>query len=226
MVIKCADKYAVREYVAQCGCADTLNPLLNVYDSVEDIVESDLPDRFALKLNYGCTYNIICADKTQFNFYEAKKKLRKWMKTNYYLTHSEMQYKDVKRKILLEQFIEGSDGRFPDDYKFYCFNGEPQYLLFCTDRNVAHAQKTFYDIDGNIVNWRPDCISKKFERPESYQEMIEVCKKLSEGFPFVRVDLYDLNGKVIFGELTFTPAGGQGKYTKEGSIELGNLIVL
>lgn len=226
LVRKCSDKYTVRSFVKARGCGSTLNPLLKVYDLADAIQTDDLPDRFALKVNYGCAYNIICDDKTHFDLDKAKKKLNRWMRSHYYLAHSEMQYKGVEHKILLEQFIENKDGGFPDDYKFYCFDGEPMYLLYCTDRNVDHAQKTFYDIDGNIAPLRVDCTDRPFDKPGSYEEMLDVCRKLSKGFPFVRVDLYDCDGKVIFGELTFTPAGGTGQYTQEGDKLLGGLILV
>ena len=224
LVKQCSDKYAVRDYVMKKGCGETLNLLLKVYNSADEIKMEDLPKRFALKLNYGCTYNIICTDKSQFDLIAAKKQLNKWMKSHYYLIHSEMQYKGVKRRILLEQYIENQDGAFPDDFKFYCFDGEPKYLLHCTDRNVSHAEKTFCEISGKIVPFRTDCSNKGFVMPECYQDMLQVCRKLSKGFPFVRVDLYDSDGKVVFGELTFSPAGGTGKYTEEGSKLLGDLI--
>lgn len=226
LVRQCSDKYAVRSYVERKGCGETLNPLLKVYDSADEIKLEDLPQRFALKLNYGCTYNIICTNKNQFDLGAAKTQLSKWMRSKYYLVHSEMQYKNVERKILLEQYIENQDGAFPDDFKFYCFNGEPMYLLHCTERNVDHASKTFCDIEGNIVPFRTDCSNHGFVMPPCYLEMLQVCRKLSEGFPFVRVDLYNSDGKVVFGELTFSPAGGTGKYTEEGSRVLGELIRL
>lgn len=226
LIRQCSDKYAVRHYVTEKGCGEILNPLLKVYESADEIKTEDLPKRFALKLNYGCTYNIICTDKDQFNLTAAKKQLNKWMHSKYYLVHSEMQYKGVKRKILLEQYIENQDGAFPDDFKFYCFQGEPVYLLHCTERSAEHASKTFCDIAGEIVPFRLDCDNHDFQMPGCYQEMLGICRKLSKGFPFVRVDLYNSDGKVTFGELTFSPAGGTGKYTEEGSKVLGDLIKL
>lgn len=224
LVRQCADKYAVREYVKEKGWGETLTPLLAVYTSVDEIKKDNLPDRFALKLNYGCGFNILCTDKNTFDLDRAKQKLRKWMRSSYYLPYSEMQYKEIEKRILLEQFIENDDGMFPDDYKFYCYDGEPLYLLYCTDRVGECVQKTMYDIDGKVVPYKEGCVSKPFRRPACYDQMLEVCRKLAKGFPFVRVDLYDSDGKVVFGELTFTPAGGTGKYTPEGSIILGEKI--
>lgn len=226
VVKQCADKYAVRDFVEARGLGDILNPLIGVYSSPAELDNVSFPQKFALKLNYGCGFNIICTDKESFDIDSAKKKLADWMKSKYYLPYSEMQYKGIKKMILLEQFIENEDGMFPDDYKFYCFNGEPRFLLLCTDREGSHAQKTMYSVDGAIVPYKKECVEKPFVKPSCYDKMLEVCRILSKDFPFVRVDLYDGDGKVIFGELTFTPAGGTGKYTKEGSLILGDLIHL
>ena len=226
LVKQCADKYRVREYIASLGLEDILNPLIHVYDDPSEITPEQLPDRFAMKLNVGCGYNIICKDKATFDLEAAKAQLKKWMKKKYYLTYSEMQYRNVKPKILVEKFIENSDGVFPDDYKFYCFHGEPKFLLYCTERSGAHALKSFYSAEGELVPYKVDCNEKPFDKPVCYERMLEVCRILSKEFPFVRVDLYHSDGRVIFGELTFTPAGGTGKYTEEGSRILGDMIHL
>lgn len=224
LVYQCADKYRVREYVERKGFSDNLTKLLFVYDNVDDIEWNRLPDKFALKLNYGCGFNIICRDKEKLDIIAAKKRIKSWMKKEYYLTHSELQYKDVKKKILVEEFIETGTELAPPDYKFYCFDGVPKCILYCYERIGGHAHKAFYDIDGNLLSFKIDCENVPFVKPKSYGQMLEMCRALSNGFPFVRVDLYDGGEHPIFGELTFSPAGGTGDYTEEGSRLLGSWI--
>ena len=220
----CADKYRVREYVKNKGLSKNLVKLLFAYDSVAQIEWDRLPNKFAIKLNYGCGFNIICKDYKKLDKDSVIKKLTKWLKSKYYLGHSEIQYKNVPKKILIEEFIESLTESLPSDYKFYCFNGEPKFLLLCEDRVNGKAQQCFYDIDGNIVNYKLHTNNKKFNKPKCYDEMINVCKILSKGFPFVRIDLYDGGSRAIFGEMTFTPAGGTADYTEEGEKLLGSLI--
>lgn len=223
-IIQCADKYAVRRYIKDKGYGINLVNLLAVYKSVDEIDWNSLPGKFAMKLNYGCGFNIICTDYSQFNRQDAITKLNRWMKSQYYLSHSEMQYKHVERKIIVEEFIETRSGEFPADYKFYCFNGEPKCLLFCSEREEGHTLKTLFDLEGNILNYRDDTVKQNFPNPICFNEMLELCRGLADGFPFVRVDLYDRDGKVVFGELTFTPAGGTGHYNSDGDRILGELI--
>lgn len=226
LVKKCADKYAVREFITEKGYGDCLVPLLACYEQVDDIKWEELPEKFALKINFGSGYNIICKDKSKLDIEDCRKRLNKWIKSKYYLSHSELQYKDVKPYILVEKFIENQNGEFPADFKFYCFDGEPKCLLYCSERIGSHAKKTLFDLNGNVLNWRNDITTQPFPETSCFEDMLEICRALSKGFPFVRVDLYDHNGKVLFGELTFTPAGGTGKYNEEGSRILGSWINL
>ncbi|MCA9766896.1 MAG: hypothetical protein KC455_10820 [Carnobacterium sp.] len=224
LITQCADKYAVRDFLITKGYIANLVELLAVYDSVNDIDWEILPEKFAMKLNYGSGFNIICKDYLKFDREKAIRKLLKWIKSKYYLSHSEMQYKNVDRKIIVEEIIETQDGDFPADYKFYCFNGEPKCLLYCTEREGSQAMKTMFDLKGNILEYRDDTTAQIFPNPVCFDEMLEVCRGLSADFPFVRVDLYDKDGQVIFGELTFTPAGGTGDYNVTGDYVLGEWI--
>ena len=215
LVKQCADKYRVREYVESIGCGEILNELLATYESVDEIDFDKLPQSFAMKLNVGCGYNFIVPDKDRFDLEDAKKKLRKWMKTKYYLAYSEMQYKGVKPVILVEKYLKPRDGVLPEDYKFYSFDGEVPFVMVCTDRQEGgkHARYWYYNDRWEMQMMSDDALKYGAEasipKPEGIDCAFEYARKLSKGFPFVRVDLYIVDGKVYFGELTFTPGGGQ-----------------
>lgn len=209
-VKKCADKYAVREYVESKGFGYLLNELIDVYDCVDDINWNSLPNKFVMKWNFGSGYNIICYDKSKLNEYEIKKKLKLWEREKYYLEYAEMQYKDVDKKIIIEKLLESENGDFPADYKVYCFHGKAKAILYISDRGTLNTKGVFFTTGWNYLG----VADKKYkepkyipERPKSLDTMIAAAESLSKDFPFVRVDFYYCNGKVIFGEMTFTPAG-------------------
>lgn len=231
LITKCVDKYAVREYIKEKGCEEILNELIGVYDSSDKIEWDKLPDRFALKCNHGCGYNIICDDRSKLDVTAAKKQLDAWMAEDYYLSFAEVNYKYVPKRIICEAYLSSKDGFLPNDYKIYCFNGVPKLVLTCYDRDDAkeQVQLVFTDLDFNVLPYGAEGINdgKVIERPESFDKMLEYSKILSEGFPFVRMDFYDIDGKVYFGEMTFTPAGGLAKYyNDEGQKRLGEMISL
>lgn len=224
VVTQCVDKYGVRAYVEDHGCGETLNELIGVWNTVEDIPWESLPNQFALKLTHSCAANIICKDKSKLDIDWAKKQLKKWYKEDYYLTCAEMQYKNVPKRIICEKYID-SFASAPTDYKFYCYYGKPEMVLVVADRG-EHTRKHFYDMNWNFISSRGDA-GELIEKPESLNEMIECCKKLASQFPFVRMDFYEVNGRAMFGEMTFTPAGGIGKsYSPEVYKKLGDLLVL
>lgn len=233
LVLQCANKYTVREYVKQCGCEEILNPLLGVYDSPDEIDFDKLPNKFALKSNYYFSYNIICKDKSTLNIPAAKKEMRRWNRSKMHLVTSEMQYANMERKILCERFIETSDGQAPNDYKIYCCNGKPVYAMVCIGREKGQVPKFYYvDRDGNVQrSMSYDGLKAPenfvYEKPEGWDKLFEYAEKLSTPFPFVRADFYLDNGNVIFGELTFTPGAGL-DITKVESTDLllGNMIQL
>lgn len=221
LVKRCADKYQVRAYVEEKGFGNILNDLIASYDSVDEIQWDSLPQQFALKWNFGCGHNIICSDKSKLDIALAKKKLSMWEKTfrDTYLSYAELQYKDVPKKIIVEKFLQPSTGELPPDYKFYCFDGEPLAILYIQERTKKNHPAGFFDLDWNYLGTpKKENIGKHitvyhdFEplpaKPQSLDIMIEAARKLSEGFPFVRCDFYDVDGQAVFGEMTFTPAGG------------------
>lgn len=226
--VKCTDKYDVREYVEQCGCGHSLNKLYGVYDNVCDIDWAALPHQFVLKCTHGCGCNIICSDKDALDEEGTRKKLESWMHTDYSMFMGEMHYRAIKPRIVCEKYLGSEDDPLPKDYKFYCFNGLVKLVLVCTERSTSLVL-TFRDLDWNIM----DIGAKTFppdpnqERPACLDEMIAMAEKLSQGIPFVRVDFYHFAGKVVFGEMTFTPAGGFAPYySDEGDSLLGNMLEL
>lgn len=211
LVKQCADKYTVREYIAQQGCKDILIPLVAVYDDAKQIEWDELPNSFVIKWNFGCGFNIICPNKEKIITADVVKKLNKWKKDKSYLDNSEMQYHGRNKKILIEEYLKPRNGEMPADYKVYCFNGEPKAILFIDNRGTDKITAAFYDIDWNFISETGKGNYSKYKEtvpaPVCLKEMIEVSKKLSSAFEFVRMDYYVVNDKLYFGEMTFTPAG-------------------
>ena len=212
LVKECADKYRVRNYVRRIGCEEILIPLLDSFDKVEEIDWDKLPDKFAMKWNFGCGYNIICSDKSKLDKKEVLKTMKRWGRSNYYLGYSEIQYKNVKKKILIESFLDDNSGKNPADYKIYCFNGKPYCVMLCMDRENDHAKYYFFDRDWNFLRINKNGLEAPEDftivKPRGIEEAFQYAEKLCAPFKFVRVDLYIIYGKVFFGELTFTPSGG------------------
>ena len=227
-VVTCADKYAVRFYLEENGYGEYVNELIGVWDRVEDIDFDALPDRFAMKVNHGCGYNIICTDKSKFDVDKAKTTLNTWLKEDYWKKHAELHYRHIQPKIICEKFISGENGKLPVDYKFYCFNGEPLYIGNFIERDLAAHTiiRGYFDTD-----WNPLDICKttpkdgNFTKPSRLADMVELARQMSKPFPFVRVDFYECDGKIIFGEFTFTPTGCMGTYyTDEAEKKYGELL--
>ena len=220
---RCADKYAVREYVAEKIGGGHLVPLLGVYDSVEEIDISKLPKEFVFKPNHESGRVILCHDKDSIDWRKQADVMKNWLRENYYYQTGEWQYKDIPPKILCEKMLHGDI----IDYRFYCFKGKPVIVRATYD--AAHTmRKANFDLNFQVVpdknnRDRPD-IWALFKKPAQWEEMIQLARILSEDFPFVRVDLYDLEGRIYFGELTFSPADGMEPFwTREWEYKLGEL---
>ena len=211
LVIKCADKYAVREYILEQGCENILIPLLASYNKANEIDWDILPNSFVIKWNFGCGFNIICTDKNKLNIAETITKLNKWEKSKSYLNYSEMQYAKTPKKIIIEEYLKPKIGELPADYKVYCFNGIPKAILYMCERGTNSMSAAFFDVNWNFISETGKSVYKTFDRniekPSCLKEMIDVSMKLSEPFEFVRIDYYVINDKLYFGEMTFTPAG-------------------
>jgi len=233
---QCADKYDVREYVRSKGLGYILNECYGVYERVEDIDFDSLPDQFVLKDTLGGGGNsiIICKDKATFDFENAKKQMQKWLSidSNKKNEGREWVYQGRKHRIIIEKYIESnlSEGGLVD-YKFFCFNGIPQYLNVVADRKFGQkAAIGIYNIDFEKLPYvRNDERPLTFEipKPENYDEMIEIAKILSEDFLHARIDLYNLNGSIIFGETTFFPGSGYMGFIPDNFDKIiGNAFIL
>lgn len=238
LVIQCADKFAVREYVKNNGCADILNELIGVYDNAEDIPWDELPEQFALKWNFGAKMNIICTCKSKMNKNAVIKQMKKWGRSKQWLWSSEMQYKYAPKRIICEKLLVSEKSNLaenwvaPEDYKVYCFSGVPTFIMVCVGREIEENPK-FYFFDRN---WNLARISKdskeapkdfSLEKPACFEKLMDCASKLTKPFPFVRADFYVINNQVYFGELTFTPAAGlDSKMLPETDILMGNLVDL
>ena len=229
LITKCADKYKVREYVKQSGCEEILNNLIAVYDNVDEIDFEKLPDKFVLKCNHAAGYNIICDNKENLDINDTKMKLKKWLKTDYWKYVAELQYKNIDKKIICEDFLESNDKNAIEDYKIYCFNGKPLFCMICKERNTEKTKYYFMDRNWKLMKINKSVCKneniKMIKKPKFIEKMYEYAEKLSKPFKFVRVDLYEYKEKIIFGELTFTPAGCiDNNYTDKAQIELGKMI--
>ncbi len=200
----CADKYRIRGYLRNLGLEKYLNTLYGVYDSPDTINFKLLPDKFVLKCTHGANYNILCRDKSHFNIPVAQKKLHKWLRQDYSLNYGELHYRNIPRKIICEEFL--SNDLY--DYKVYCFNGFPKYVMVCTNLSMGPVEYYLYTFDWNYCEFLVDHLpNPNFPKPDCLNELYDLSAKLSSGFKFVRIDTYIHEEMLIFGEMTFTPSG-------------------
>lgn len=210
---KLVDKYEVKDYVANIIGKEYIIPTIGVWNSFDEIDFAQLPNQFVLKTTNGggSTGVVICKDKSAFDISSAKKKLVKSMHTN--VDMGEWPYKQIKPRIIAEQYMEDKETGELRDYKFFCFDGEVKALFIATDRGVIGDQPKFdfYDADFNHLPFKqghPHQTKKEIKKPATFELMKELASKLSKGEPHERIDLYEINGKVYFGEITFFHFGG------------------
>lgn len=224
-----ADKYAVRDFIKEKIGEEYLPKLYAVYDSADEIDFTALPESFVIKTNNGCASNFLVRDKKNTNLEKIKKELAYWLKFPYGEFTGQRHYTRIEPKIIAEEFMyqEKNPKATLIDYKFYCFDGEPYYCNVISERvfNTHKIKKHMYD-----MNWNPIpemFISteelKEIEKPATFEEMKRIAKILAQGFNFVRVDLYEINGIIKFGEMTFMPGMDIG-WTKETQQHFGELI--
>ncbi len=216
LMTKCADKYTVREYIESKGLGHILNELYGVYDNVNEIDFDKLPNKFVLKTTNDSDTNIFCKDKANSDLEEIKKKMNKKIKERTQIPLArEWAYNNSKRRIICEKLLEdkGTKDNSINDYKFLCFKGKPEFIVYDIDRYIGH-KRNFYDTSWKYLNISSDCpnFGDIVEKPEKLKEMLEIAKILSEDFPAVRVDLYCIQNKIYFGELTFYPWSGYVKF--------------
>ena len=222
------DKILVKEYVKNKGLEDIIIRTYGNFDNVDEIDYDKLPQRFILKPNNSSGKFLVCLNKDKFNKNEANKEMNKWLHENWAIMHLEYHYKDIRPRILCEEYIGGEDGTLPVDYKFLCFNGEPKCIMFCSEREKK-IRYDYYDLNWNYLEYskKEYRSNKENPRPKRLDAMIEISKTLSRDFKFVRVDLYESNDKIYFGELTFSPVAGSFYFNNEKSKkELGNYLKL
>ena len=229
-----ADKYKVREYVSQCYNSSILNELYGIYDSPEEIDYNSLPNEFVLKTNNGCASNIIVRDKGGIDVPRINKQINKWLSIHYGEITGQLHYSKITPKVLAEKLLiqDGDPQKSLTDYKFNCFNGVPVECAVFTDRkeNTHQVSRMLYDMNWNAhPEYYDNNISQlslsEVKKPKSFDEMKEIAKTLSNGFPYVRIDLYEIDSKPIFGEMTFIP-GLDAFYSLQHQKDLGDLIVL
>lgn len=199
------DKYAVKEYIdRKIGGGYTI-PTLGIWNSFDEIDFDALPDQFVLKCTHDSEGLVIVQDRTRFNKSKARVKITNALRQNFYHIGREYPYKDVQPRIIAEPYMV--DNRYGElrDYKFFCFNGVPRVMFIATGRSVDNVKFDYYDLNFTHMDIKQkyDNSDEKIERPKSFDEMLELARKLSKEFPHVRVDFYEVNGKVYFGELTF-----------------------
>lgn len=213
---KCADKYAVRAYVESKGYGYILNGLIGVYRKAEDIILDELPHKFVLKATHGCAWNYLCKDKSEEipHWEDTKLLLDEWLRQDFSLFSRELHYSYIPPRLICERFLENADGSDLKDYKIHCFHGEPKLIQVDYERFTGH-KRNFYDLDWNLIElkWGIPSPSSDIQDgpPENLSEMLEIARGLSTEFGYVRVDLYNVEGKIVFGELTLTPLSGFGK---------------
>lgn len=226
------DKYAVRKYIADTIGEEYLIPLLGVWDNPDDIDFDALPNQFVLKCNHNSGLGMcICKDKSKLDIDKIKAELRKGLQQDYYLTGREWPYKNVKRIIIAEKYMTTLGMDDLPDYKIHCFNGEPKFILYCSERfSKTGTKEDFLDTNWSKLPFkRPDlkCSDKILKKPSRLNEMLELAKILSTNIPFLRCDFYEIKGNVYFGELTFFPASGLEAFEpEEWDYKLGNWLKL
>ena len=222
------DKYGVRDYIKDKIGEEYLIPLLGVWNSFDEIDFENLPNEFVLKTTHDSGGVVICKDKNKLNIQEAREKLTKHLRYNYYWRGREIPYRDVKPRIIAEKFMVDESGTQLKDYKIFCFNGKPNILFLASDRYSKGGVKfTYYDMDLNLLPIKSKGHERDLTPPvvPNWEEMKQLAEILSEGFPHLRVDFYNINGKIYFGELTFHHDSGIVPIEpKEWEYKLGELI--
>jgi len=227
----CGDKFTMRTYVARHNLGHILTPLVGVYDNPDEIDFESLPESFVLKCTHGCGFNIICQDKKNLNIDMAKRKLAKWMKENIGRISGEAHYASMKPRIICENFLGDLSSVLPTDYKVFCFNGKAHCVMACLGRDIhGHAKYyLYYDLDWKKIPYNEHSLLKGIEvpKPEAFNEIIDAAQRLSEPFPHVRIDFYEIRGRAVLGEMTFTSQGCiHTDHTEIAQLKMGELITL
>lgn len=224
------DKYDVKEYIKEHLGEEYVIPTLGVWDCIEDIDFDALPEKFVLKCTHDSGSTVVCKEKSQFDLESAKKKLYEKLNSNLFWHGREWPYKALKPRIIAEQYIEDPITQDLRDYKFFCFNGKVKCFKIDFDRFSNH-RANYYDLNMNQLPFGevvcPPDYNRTFDKPRNFEQMIAFAEQLSKDEPFMRVDFYNIGGKIYFGELTFFPAAGFGPFVPaEWDETLGSWIDL
>ncbi len=211
LLTQLVDKYAVREYVTSKIGATYLNDLYGVYTKASEVDFNALPDRFVIKGTHGYNQHLIVQDKKQLQPAKARLRFIKWLSQNqYYKGGMEWAYKHVPPRLIAEAYLEEPGRNAPTDYKFYCFNGAVKLIQVDLDRGRDH-RKGYFDLQWNYVPMRQGEARSdlQMDKPAELDQMVQLAERLADDFPFVRVDLYNIQGRILFGEMTFYPGDGR-----------------
>jgi hypothetical protein len=211
-----ADKYLVRDWITNKIGGEYLIPLLGVWDRFDDIDFDKLPAQFVIKANHGSAWNYIVKDKNTFNINSARINFNKWMDTDYsFCSGFELHYGNIKRKIIIEKYLENKNGKL-NDYKIMCFNGKPKYIWVDLERYSGHKRNVF-DLNWNLLplEFCYKNTNKTISKPVNLEKMLKYSELLSQEFCHVRIDFYEVDDRLYFGEMTFTSHSGLGKFTPD-----------
>ena len=219
LMVTCADKYAVREYIRKKGLQNILNEIYGVYDSFEEIPFERLPDQFVIKMNNAAGHNVICRDKSQLDMIELKNTINGWLgEKDFGLAAGEWHYGLIRPRVIVEKYLSSLGEASLIVYKFNCYKGHVHSCLVCYDRVDNHVKFDHYDNEWRLTDsvMMPFCDGRRLlEKPACYDEMVRIASILSEEHEYVRVDLYEVEGKVLFGELTLTPVANMMLFYKQ-----------
>lgn len=230
LMVKCVDKCSFKDYIKEHVGEEYVVPLYGVWENVNDIDFEALPDKFAIKSTWGWgdLQNILVKNKSALDLHKTKSLLSNWLMpwNNYYYQSFEWDSKDIPPRIIAEQLLEPECGEIID-YKFYCYNGICRHFLVCSDRKTK-TKYTNYDMNMNCMKLSPNShvTDQKFEKPPTFSTMLHIAEELAKPFPLVRVDFYDIDGRIYVGELTFSPGGGFNTYYEEWDNRLGSFLML
>lgn len=223
------DKYEVKKYVEEKIGKEYIIPTLGIWDKFEEINFETLPNEFVLKPTHTSGNIFICKDKQKINYEKLKKEVRKWLKRNYYYTGREWPYKNIKPRIIAEQYMVDESKEELKDYKVFCFHGIPKFIEVDFGRFTQH-KRNIYSLDWRLLDLRikyPTDPSASIKKPEGLETIVKVAKILSENIPFVRVDMYSINKDIYFGELTFFHDSGFDDFEpEEWNQKMGDMLVL
>lgn len=221
------DKYDAKKYVANIIGEEYIIPTLGIYNSFDEIDFDELPEKFVMKPTHTSGNVYICKNKEAINYKKLKKEVEKWLNNNYYKLGREWPYKNVKPRIIIEKYMEDKKNKTLADYKIMCFQGVPKMSFTCTERFEEGLKVTFFDINWNKMPFerKYPCSNKRILKPKNYNNMLKLSKILSKNTCFLRVDWYEINDKLYFGELTFFPGNGTEKFNPEiWDYKIGELI--